>query len=381
MSDADIHYGWLVSPYSAKTRSYLLHTEQRFTDVKPTVLRLGGEIKRAVGRPIMPTVQLSDGRWLQDSSVIIDHYESQAEMSLMSVFGPTQRLASTLLEVFADEWLPMAALHYRWSIDENVQFALNEFAGAGLPWLPRFLGRPLVGGFARKMQGYLPLLGVDKRTQVGVEETVRLVLSALDSQLSQSRFLLGDRPCIGDFSLYGPLWAHLYRDPGSRYLFDESPHVVRWMEGLTKGVPQGQEVLPDDAVPHRLDPLFACILDDQWTWIRRLGEAIDEYLRSHPDARRVPRALGKADFSIRGQKGQRKLVTFVQWKAQRAMDAYHACNGAADRWLRRVLQLDPEVSTEWVMSGSKARMVLQNHKMVLDRRPSDGMSADLPISG
>ena len=71
----------------------------------------------------MPTVQLPDGTWLQDSSRILDHFGAQPGFPPLMPPGPTQRLASTLLEVFDDEWLPMAALHYRWSLPENHRFA------------------------------------------------------------------------------------------------------------------------------------------------------------------------------------------------------------------------------------------------------------------
>jgi hypothetical protein len=77
MGKGDRHFGWQVSPYSAKTRSYLKYIDHDFEDVEPTVFTLAGSIKKAVGRPIMPTMHLSDGRWLQDSSTIIDHFEAE----------------------------------------------------------------------------------------------------------------------------------------------------------------------------------------------------------------------------------------------------------------------------------------------------------------
>ena len=37
MSNAPTHYGWLVSPYTAKTRAYLQYSQQPFVDVEPSV--------------------------------------------------------------------------------------------------------------------------------------------------------------------------------------------------------------------------------------------------------------------------------------------------------------------------------------------------------
>ena len=223
MAILDTHFGWVVSPYSAKTRSYLKYIKHDFEDREPSVFTLAGSIKKAVGRPIMPTVRLADGRWLQDSSAIIDHYEGTGTYPSVQPPGHLQRFAAALLEVFADEWLPMTALHYRWHVAQNEQFALNEFARSGLPFLPRFIGRRAIAGFAAKMKSYLPVLGVTDATVAGVEETARLTISVLNEQFAQTRFVLGDRPCTADFALYGPLWAHLYRDPGSRYYLMRRP--------------------------------------------------------------------------------------------------------------------------------------------------------------
>ena len=370
MATVPIHYGWLVSPYSAKTRTYLQYKGLKFRDVEPSVLQMMGRIRNSVGRIIMPTVRLPDGSWLQDSSVIIDHFESRHPEPTIVPPGATLRLASSLLEVFSDEWLPMAALHYRWTVPENVAFAKTDFARSGLPWAPRFVGRRGVAPFADKMKSYLSVLGVDDQTTPGVLATVDLVLSTLDAHLSQSSYVLGERPCLGDFSLFGPLWAHLYRDPGSRYLFEETPHVRRWFEDLLGGAPVRGDFTPGDVVSPTLDPLFDCLLRDQWGWITTLVEAIDHYCAQNPEARRVPRALGMTDFQIQGCSGRRKLVSFVQWKAQRARDLYDAAGSSADPWLRRAVGAanDEDVST--LITPVKNRLVLRDFKPVLEASAS-----------
>ena len=363
MPESIEHYGWQVSPYSAKTRSYLHYAGIGFTDIEPGVPTLYRRIQSAVGRIIMPTVRLEDGTWLQDSSVIIDHFEARESTASVHPPAPTVRLASALLEVFADEWLPMAALHYRWNLAANSEFAITEFARSGFPSLPRALGRPLVRPMAGKMKGYLPLLGVTPETQPGVEKMVQVVLASLEAQLQVTDFVLGDRPCLGDFALFGPLWAHLYRDPASRFLFDDAPSVIRWMESLrTQPVASGSFL---DRVPESLSPLFACALQDQWGWIRTLVAAIDAYCEAHPEATRVPRSLGEADFMIQGHPGRRKLATFVQWKAQRARTAYEQATGEADDWIRAVLELGPGEDVSGCITEMRNPFVLRDFRAVL----------------
>ena len=75
MKPVATHYGWPVSPYSAKTRSYLRYKGIAFSDCTPAFWTLQGKVKRGVGKVIMPSVQLASGEWLQDSSAIVDEFE------------------------------------------------------------------------------------------------------------------------------------------------------------------------------------------------------------------------------------------------------------------------------------------------------------------
>ena len=78
------------------------------------------------------------------------------------------------------------------------------------------------------MASYLPRLGVSEQTIPGLEAVTTGLIAGLEAHLSAHDFLLGQRPCIGDFSLFGPLWAHLYRDPGTSSLFEAAPAVRAW---------------------------------------------------------------------------------------------------------------------------------------------------------
>jgi len=132
------------------------------------------------------------------------------------------------------------------------------------------------------------------------------------------------------------------------------------MKQLTEGARVEGDFIADGAVPRTLDPLFECVFTDQWGWIKTLVDAIDGYCAAHPEATRVPRALGNAPFKVRGIDAQRKLATFVQWKAQRAESAYLACQGAADPWLSRVSGRDdvdgliPAIAHPFTLSDFKA---------------------------
>lgn len=328
---------WPVSPYSAKVRAYLRFKGIPFEERAPTSLQLLGRIKKAVGWAVMPTVEV-DGEWLQDSTVIIETLEQRHPEPSITPPGPTQRIADLLLELHGDEWLPMLAMHYRWNRPQNKAFAIDEFARYGFPRLPRLLSRVATKSLAEKMQSYLPVLGVTPETSAGVEAFAEALITRLDGHLARHPFLLGSRPGIGDFAMFAPLWAHLYRDPGSTSLYDDAPNVRAWFERLLdpSGVPG--EFLPNDEVPETLDAVFETLFAEQFAFVRGLIGKVDAYCTEHPEATRVPRALGTHPFVIGGRAGERKLTTYTHWMAQRPLQMYHALEdkAAADRWLSRV---------------------------------------------
>ena len=285
----------------------------------------------------MPTVQLSDGSWLQDSSDIIDVFEAKHPERGVIPSQPTQRIVSALMEFHSDEWLPMLALHYRWNIPKNAEFAINEFGRYALPRCPRFLSRRLLKKTVNRLRGYLPILGVTKHTISGVERYTTELIRDLNVHFQEHEFLLGGRPCLGDFSLFGPLYSHLYRDIGTTHLFDEAPALVSWFDRLLNPNPNIGEFLADDKIPETLTPIYQRIIAEHIPFMNILIERINAWADENSEAKKLPKTLGDAPFSIGGVQGSRKLITFVQWKAQRVILNYHQLSTsereAVDEWL------------------------------------------------
>ncbi|MCB9661105.1 MAG: glutathione S-transferase family protein [Sandaracinaceae bacterium] len=340
MSAYFTHFAWTVSPYSAKTRAYLTFKRIPFTEVAPSAWTLYRDIQKAVGAAIMPTVLTPEGRWMQDSTEIIDALEERFPKVSVHPSTPKQRIAALLLELHADEWLPSVALHYRWNRHENRDFALREFGSAAFPGLPPALSRVLVRPVASKMAGYRAVVGVTHETIPGFERFTASLLAQLELHLRAYPFLFGTRPSVADFALYGPLWAHLYRDPGSTYLFRDTPHIVAWFERLMSPLGRDGAFLPDDEVPATLEPVLATLFAEQMPFVMALMDAIDVWCDAHPEATRVPRALGDHAFTVGGSSGRRRLLTYTQWMAQRPLAAYATLSAtdrpAVDAWLRRL---------------------------------------------
>ena len=335
------HLGWIVSPYSQKTLAYLKFKRIPHQDRAPNAIELMRTVPKRVGKAIMPTIQTPEGDWWQDSTEIIDNLEKRFPELSSTPPGAKQKIAAHLLELHGDEWLVLSALHYRWSRPDSADFIVNEFARLGVPFLPRFIGR-LVGKRIRNMmKAYLPRFGVIGDTEKGLEVFTEQLLAQLDTHFTKFAYLLGERPCVGDFAMFGQLYAHLYRDPGSNCLFDNKPHLVDWINRMLDpdSTPKGN-FLANDEVPTTLEPILKTIFQEQFEFSNQVVENIQQFAKQNPDAERVSRILGQTEFTIGGIKGKRSMFSFVQWKVQRAWNALQILQGQeaedAKQWLQSI---------------------------------------------
>lgn len=152
MAKKDQLLGWDVSPYTAKVRSYLNYKNIPYGYKPPNAYTLFRKVQPAVGKIIMPSIFRPDGTVLQDSSHIIDVYEAENRLKPIFPSTPQQLFASMLVELFADEWLPMASLHYRWNYPGNWNFIIREFGTNALPYFPGFIQRQV---YVRELMSFM----------------------------------------------------------------------------------------------------------------------------------------------------------------------------------------------------------------------------------
>ena len=314
------HYGWPSSPFSAKTRAYLKAVGADFRDIQPHAFTLYRKIKPAIGYVMMPTVELSDGRFLQDSSRIIDHFEALPSTPTIVPGTPKQRLASALLEVYADEWLPLIAMCTRWTIPDNRRFAQSDFGRCAFPWLPSLLSRRFAKPMAKKMSSYLPVLGITDHTTPKILAWLQSLTGQLNEHFGNSPYLFGERPSLADFSLAAPLFAHVWRDPGSRHYIEDNPDLLRWMHAVQDGPSLAGSFSEDDHVAETLLPILRHQREVQFPVLRETFRRVHAKVTSSDFDGKLPRSLGTAEISIGGATAHRRVLVMNQWKAQRIFD-------------------------------------------------------------
>jgi glutathione S-transferase len=321
-------FGAEVSYYTGKVRAYLRYKGIPFIELAATRDVYRNVIVPRTGVRFIPVLISDDDVAVQDSAEIIDFLEKRHPKPSVYPPGAVQRLAAFLLELYADEWLVLPAMHYRWNVPENRDFAVQEFGRLSAPQASpeeqRAIGEKLSAPFA----GALPALGVSRDTVPAIEVSYEALLSDLDRHFARHPYALGgDCASLADFALFGPLYAHLYRDPASgRMMREVAMRVADWVERLCEPALHVGSFKEHDVVPDTLHPVLARMFHEIGpvlvSTIARLAS-----LDLGPGAQ-LPRAIGRHRFAIEGVTGERAIFPFNVWRYQRAYDHYRALEGS-----------------------------------------------------
>ena len=335
-------YGGPASLYSGKVRSFLRKSHTLYNECLPSHPDYLQRIMPTVGRFVIPVVETKDGQIIQDTTEIIDFLEERAEKPFgVYPAGPKQKVIALILEAFGDEGLLRPAMHYRWNFPEqNQHFIAMEFGRMANPTATTPEALEFATPGMTKMKAYLPGLGVTEETIPAIEQSYADLLAALDEHFLTSPYLLGGKPTIGDFGLYGPMYAHLARDPAPEMIMKKTANRVwRWVERMTASDMDKPEFpdLPDttiagDTIPDTLIPVLKLIARDYGPEIEALTGFINQYLNDHPEIETgTPvisdgnkRVLGGCKFKLLNTDMRVGARHYSLWMFQRVHDAYDA---------------------------------------------------------
>ena len=325
-------FSWEHSYFSGKARAFLRYKAEAgalaFEDVLATPELMQGLLFPATGTSAVPQLLTPDGRFVQDTSEIIDACErAHPEPRVIpGADAPRQRLASFLLELLADEWLVVYAFWERWhhgrdgADPSHARFNEQQWGAVIAPGADgearRRAGRQFFeAAFGihepeqepRGVYAGLVALGMTKRTQAAWQASNDRLLARLEAHFAKHDFVLGGLPSLGDFALLGPLYAHLFRDAVSGFqLRSGFPLVAEWVErtnhtGFLNARSYGQKLyslgpngelvgrpatsdggawLPDDAIPETLLPVLAVFFEEMWPALDASLAALRAFLAS-----------------------------------------------------------------------------------------------------
>lgn len=223
-------YGLKVSYFTGKLEAYLRYKEIPYEFVAMTAKQFKRTIKAHTGAMQMPAIQLSDGRWMTDTTPIIEWFEQEYPDYPIIPSDPLTQFAAYLIEDYADEWLWRPAMHYRWSYPESAALLAEQISsvmGVDL-MLPRWLKRYAI--HRRQYTNFVKRDGVSKATREHVEQSYLHLLERLAPIVSSRAFLFGERPTLADIGLMGPMLRHFSMDPAPAAIMREQcPEVMSWV--------------------------------------------------------------------------------------------------------------------------------------------------------
>ncbi|MCX2980919.1 glutathione S-transferase family protein [Halieaceae bacterium IMCC14734] len=346
----DIHrlYAITHSLYSGRARAYLIKQGIAFRELSTGHESFKAEVLPKAGIPTIPTLVTPDGEVIRDGAAIIEHFEASSGRPSQPL-GPRQRIMSALFDVIGTDGLLRPAMHYRWNFEDNLDFIHYHFLHSQRDLPQRQEKTEHMMG---RMRFAAQMFGVNDETTPLVEELYLDYLAALDKHFGQYPYLLGWRPCIGDFGLLAPMYAHLGRDPYPAQLMQQrAVRVYRWVERMNRAdqdVPEffdpGSDFLADDEVPETLIAVLRILAEDFIPETRAAAEAINRWLEEKqpeqgaPAVLRLSEGMGNAEFAVRGQSMTAIAQPYRFYLLQRVQEEYAALAADEQASVKQLLE-------------------------------------------
>ena len=367
-------YAMRSSLYSAKARSYLVKQRIDYIERPPGDPRYGEQVVPEIGRWILPVLQTDDGRLIQDTADIFDFLDQlvPVERSANPPLG-VQRVVSDLFALFGSEGLMRPALHFRWNFDDlNMPFVAEDFGrglflpiggnedvkstfnfGPDLATANQAEARAEVSNFAaQRMRKLTVELGVTPETIPEIERSYSEFLALFAAHLETAPYLLGGRPTLGDFSLIGPLYAHLARDAAPAMIMRrEAWPVWRWVERMNSPIADTgeygdvpDELFADDSVPATLRALLEYVGAEFADDLIAHVQFIDQWLADNDEVeagdvvggKATRRSLGKTEWTWRGIPMETHVIPYRLLHLQRLQADFEALDSADQAKVREI---------------------------------------------
>ena len=340
MTDVHKLYAITHSLYSGRARSYLIKHQIPFQELSTGHESFKAEVLPKGKLATIPTLVTPEGEVIRDGAAIIEHFETASGRPCRPT-GPRQQIISALFDVIGTDGLLRPAMHYRWNFPEdNLEFVRYHFLHSQRDTPER---AEKTEAMMNRMRHAAMIFGVTEQNRELVEALYLEYLDSINAHFEQYPYLLGWRPCIGDFGLLAPMYAHLGRDPHpARLMQQRATRVYRWVERMNRAdqdAPEyfnaGTDFLADDTVPDTLVAVLRVLAQDFVPETLAAAEFINGWLAENqpdvgsPAVGRLAQALGTAEFTLRGETISALVQPHRFYLLQRVQVTYAALSGDA----------------------------------------------------
>jgi glutathione S-transferase len=351
MADENITlYGMQASLYTGKARAFMRRNRIGVTERGAGHPDYAARIMPQIGRFILPVIETPAGDIIQDGTDILDYLEA-AGLSHESLYpeDPVTRAVAHLFELFGNEGLLRPAMHYRWNFDaDNLAFLKISFADV-FPAHFDSAGRAAAFDHASgRMRKAAKAFGAFPETYETIEASYAEFLALYNAHLSETYYLLGNAPTVGDYGLFNPLYAHLARDPKPSHLMKSTAtYVWNWVERMNRPEQMEEHTLnnPPSAMfgtgdfPDSLKKLMTYIGEEYGAEFSAHVDFANHWLSSPDSAAEASqgglgRGMGFASFVWRGHELKTVVMAYRFYLAQRLWDHFDSCTAETQTKIR-----------------------------------------------
>jgi len=214
-------YGWAQSYFTRKLEAAMIFYRAPY-EIKRIRPENQSEIRTRSGTHQIPVLHTPENWMIADTTPLISLLDARYPQRRLFPSGAMGVLVQ-IVEDYFDEWIARTAVHWRWAYSENHE-SLSMDAADG----DRAAAEALLQWGLRVCRA----TGVDSDIQKNAAEAEYLrLMDAMESQLSTTPYLLGQRPTAVDCSVLGGLRAHFNHDPAPRQIIHAAyPRTIHWCE-------------------------------------------------------------------------------------------------------------------------------------------------------
>jgi glutathione S-transferase len=343
--------GGTGSPYTKKMLAVMRYRQIPYSliwgDPGPVLDEMGLARPKPLLLPVLVMPQLDGGDVARcDSTPIIRDLEAIYAGRSVLPDDPAIAFLDYLIEDFGDEWCTKYMFHYRWHPAESADNASARLPLGHNICLDSEEHRRAKEDFARRQIDRLYVVGSNEMTAPVIDRSYQRFLAIMEAHLATQPFILGNRPGVGDFAIYGQLSQLVGFDPTPRAIaHDVSPRAVEWVDLM-----EDQSGLESD--------------DQAWNDVGDLPDTLRELLKEIGRVY-VPAMLRNAAAIAAGESEWETEIDGTTW-SQKTFPYQAKCL----RWLNQqydVLDVDSRTRVDAALKGTGCeRLIFRNEQDVED---------------